>query len=341
MIEVSFSATRRAQTTNSFALVLITFAAVAAVPFTPPFGKWTRLSPDPIVSPKGDKFESAGTFNPSVVKKDGKFVMLYRAQDHNGTSSLGYATSDDGIHFTRRPEPVMVSETPYEKGGGVEDPRLQKVGNTYYLTYTGYNNVDGAAADKKDAQLCLATSTDLIHWQRQGVIIPSFKGKWNVKWTKSGAIVPEKVNGKYWMYYVADAEGKDSQMGVAYSEDLLHWTEALDHPVLASRPGSFDSQVVEPGPPPLITSQGIFLIYNGADDKLVYSTGWVLFDKKDPTKVRARSEGPVFAPEKHWEKVGQVPNVVFVEGMVRDRNRWLFYYGGADKNVGVATAPAL
>jgi hypothetical protein len=126
------------------------------VPFTPPFGKWTRLSPDPIESPHGDNFESAGTFNPSVVKKDGKFVMLYRAQDHGGTSSLGYATSDDGIHFTRRPEPVMVSETPYEKGGGVEDPRLQKIGNTYYLTYTGYNNVDGAAADKKDAQLCLA-----------------------------------------------------------------------------------------------------------------------------------------------------------------------------------------
>jgi predicted GH43/DUF377 family glycosyl hydrolase len=153
--------------------------------------------------------ESAGTFNPSVVKKDGKFVMLYRAQDHKGTSSLGYATSDDGIRFERRAEPVMVSEAPYEKGGGVEDPRLQKIGDTYYLTYTGYNNVDGVAADKKDAQLCLATSADLIHWKRQGIIIPGYKGKWNVKWTKSGAIVPEKINGKYWMYYLADAQGKD------------------------------------------------------------------------------------------------------------------------------------
>jgi predicted GH43/DUF377 family glycosyl hydrolase len=266
--------------------------------------------------------------------------MLYRAQDRKGTSSLGYASSEDGIHFTRRTEPVLASEAPYEKGGGVEDPRLQKIGDTYYLTYTGYNNVDGAAADKKDAQLCLATSTDLLHWARQGVIIPSFRGKWNVKWTKSGAIVPEKIQGKYWMYYLADAKGKDTQMGVAYSEDLLHWTEALDHPVMASRPGSFDSQVVEPGPPPIITKRGIFLIYNGADDKQVYSTGWVLFDKNDPTKIVARSETPVFAPEKEWEKVGQVPNVVFVEGMVRDGNRWLFYYGAADKHIGVAIAPA-
>ena len=133
---------------------------------------------------------------------------------------------------------MLTAEAPYEKGGGVEDPRLQKFGDTYYLTYTGYNNVDGAAADKKDAQLCLATSKDLIHWERRGVIIPGYKGKWNVKWTKSGAMVPEKINGKYWMYYLADAKGKDSQMGVASSDDLLHWTEALDHPVLASRPGT-------------------------------------------------------------------------------------------------------
>jgi predicted GH43/DUF377 family glycosyl hydrolase len=341
MIRIPLSAIRAAKTFALAALIGIAFATVAAVSFSPPFGTWTRLSPDPIVSPQGDRFESAGTFNPSVIKQDGKFVMLYRAQDRNGTSSLGYATSDDGVLFTRHPEPALVSEAPYEKGGGVEDPRLQKIGDIYYLTYTGYNNVDGAAPDKKDAQLCLATSTDLVHWQRQGVIIPSYKGKWNVKWTKSGAIVPEKINGKYWMYYLADAKGRGQQMGVAYSEDLLHWTEALDHPVMASRPGSFDSQVVEPGPPPIITPQGIFLVYNGANDNLLYSTGWVLFDKKDPTKVLARADKPVFAPEKEWEKIGQVPNVVFVEGMVRDGNRWLFYYGGADKYVGVATAPVL
>ncbi|HEV3421959.1 MAG TPA: glycoside hydrolase family 130 protein [Candidatus Acidoferrum sp.] len=335
------SAIRAASVFAIVALIAIALTAVAPVSVSPPFGTWTRLSADPILSPQGDKFESAGTFNPSVVKQDGKFVMLYRAQDRKGTSSLGYATSDDGVQFARRAEPVLVSEAPYEKGGGVEDPRLQKIGGTYYLTYTGYNNVDGAAADKKDAQLCLATSTDLIHWQRQGVIIPSYQGKWNVKWTKSGAIVPEKINGKYWMYYLADAKGKDQQMGVAYSEDLLHWTEDLDHPVMASRAGMFDSQVVEPGPPPIITPQGIFLVYNGADDNLVYSTGWVLFDKKDPTKVLARADKSIFVPEKEWEKVGQVPNVVFVEGMVRDGNRWLFYYGGADKYVGVATAPAL
>jgi beta-1,2-mannosidase len=323
----------------SVTISFLAFALYARTGFTPPFGNWTRLTPQPVLSPQGDGFESAGTFNPSVVKKDGEYVMLYRAQDRQGASSLGYATSRDGIHFTRRATPVMTGEAPYEKGGGVEDPRLQKIGDTYYLTYTGYNNVDGAAADKKDAQLCLATSTDLLHWQRRGIILPAYQGQWNVNWTKSGAIVPEKINGKYWMYYLGDAKNQGSQMGLASSDDLLHWTDVLDHPVLASRPGTFDSKVVEPGPAPILLPEGIFLIYNGADDHLLYSTGWVLFDKKDPTRVLARSQHSIFKPEKEWEKVGQVPNVVFVEGLIRDDQQWLFYYGAADKHVGVATAP--
>lgn len=325
---------------TALSLFLLTIIVViAAEPFSPPFGKWTRLSAEPIISPRGDGFESAGTFNPSVVKYQNKFVMLYRAQDKKGTSSLGYATSDDGVHFTRRAEPVFAASASYEKGGGVEDPRIVRIDDMFYLTYTGYNNVDGAGPDKKDAQLCLATSTDLIHWERKGVILPSYQGKWNVKWTKSGAILAERINGKYWMYFLGDAKGKDTQMGVAYSEDLVHWTEALDHPILSSRPGTFDSQVVEPGPPPILRPEGIFLVYNGADDAQLYSTGWVLFDKNDPTKVLARADHPIFSPLREWEKVGQVPNVVFVEGLVREKNRWLFYYGGADKHVGVASAP--
>src|ERR1700722_17964358 len=245
-----------AHSATACALLVIALAAAATVLFAPPFGRWTRAGSDPVLSPKGDAFESAGTFNPAVVKKDRQFVMLYRAQDRKGTSSLGYASSEDGIHFTRRTEPVMASEAPYEKGGGVEDPRLQKIGETYYLTYTGYNNVDGAAADHKDAQLCLATSKDLIHWDRKGVVMPSYKGKWNVKWTKSGAIVPEKINGKYWMYFLGTTADNRDQAGLAFSIDLHHWTEATKTPVLPGRSGKFDSRVAEPGPPPIVTQDG-------------------------------------------------------------------------------------
>jgi len=321
--------------------LLVVCAALAAHPahkYKPPVGTWARVMGNPVISPRGEGFESAGTFNPAVIKENGEYIMLYRAQDEHGSSSLGFATSHDGVHFDRRSEPVMVATESYEKGGGVEDPRLVKIGNLYYLTYTGYNNVDGIGPKHQDAQLCLATSPDLVHWKRLGVIMPAYRGRWNVGWTKSGAILPGKINGKYWMYYLGDAAKQGSQMGIAFSTDLVHWTDALDRPVLSSRPGMFDSQVVEPGPPPVITPQGILLFYNGADDNLVYRTGWVLFDKKDPARVLARSDEPLFTPVEEWEKVGQVPNVVFVEGLVREGNRWLFYYGGADKYVGVATA---
>jgi predicted GH43/DUF377 family glycosyl hydrolase len=313
------------------AIVSVTILLAAGVShYQPPFGPWDRLRDKPILSPGGDGFEAAGVFNPAVVKDGERLVMLYRAQDRSGTSRLGYATSDDGVEFTRRSEAVFWPQADYEKDGGVEDPRLVKIGGTFYLTYTGYN--------KRDAQLCLATSKDLIHWERQGVILPAYKGNWNAGWTKSGAMVTEKIDGKYWMYYLGTKPDKTDQMGLASSPDLLHWSDATTEPVLARRPGQFDSRVVEPGPPPVVTKDGILLIYNGADDKLVYRVGWALFDKKDPRKVLARSDTPIFEPEQEWEKVGQVPNVVFVEGLVREGKRWRFYYGGADKYVGVAEA---
>jgi len=292
---------------------------------------WTRLSRDPIISPQGNAWEATGTFNPAVVVYHGKFVMLYRAQDKSGTSRLGYAESSDGIHFSRLPQPVLSPEADYEKDGGVEDPRLVKFGDTYYLTYTGYN--------RKDAQLCLATSKDLLHWQRRGVILPAYKGHWNVGWTKSGAIVPEKINGRYWMYFLGTSADKTDQMGLASSTDLINWTEATDSPVLPRRPGQFDSRVVEPGPSPIVTKDGIVMVYNAADNKLVYRTAIAVFDRRDPRRLLWRSGQPVFLPEEDWEKIGQVPNVVFVEGMARVGNNYYFYYGAADKYIGVAKVP--
>ncbi len=294
-----------------------------------------RVSDQPLLR-NGPEWASAGIFNPAAIKIAKNTVLLFRAQDRNHTSRIGYAESPDGIHFTIRPEPVLSPETPYEQGGGLEDPRLIKINDTYYLTYTGYN--------LHDAQLCLATSTDLVHWSRKGVILPAYKGTWNTQWTKSGAIVGQKISGKWWMYYLgtrtdADGEARD-YMGLASSPDLLHWSDATAQPVLDRRPGSFDSRVMEPGPPPFITERGILLLYNGADDHLVYRTGWVLFDRRDPRHIIARAEQPFMSPALPWEKVGNVPNVIFLEGAVLQSTteshglQILGYYGAADKRIG-------
>src|SRR5438552_13693995 len=169
--EAASSPSRLCEEKSLFALSsLILIASVWTLAFAAstadlPFGPWPRAANEPILSPQGTTWESAGTFNPAVVLHNGKFVMLYRAQGASGTSRLGYAESTDGLHFTRRPEPVLSPEAPYEKDGGVEDPRLQKFGDTWYLTSTGYN--------KKDAQLCLAPSRDLIHRDLKGALLPA------------------------------------------------------------------------------------------------------------------------------------------------------------------------
>ncbi|HYW53608.1 MAG TPA: glycoside hydrolase family 130 protein [Dongiaceae bacterium] len=314
----------------ALALPLSGAQTARAEPVRSPFTPWQRVSAEPLLTPRGDGFEAAGVFNPAVVEHRGATIMLYRAQDAAGVSRIGYASSSDGVRFTRRAAPVLSPQTYYETDG-VEDPRVVRAGDVYYMTYTGYSSAIHAA------QLCLATSTDLVHWDRKGIVLPAGRGRWNAGWTKSGAILPERVHGKYWMYYMGE-RGSDppAQMGIAVSDDLVHWTDALDRPVMETRAGAFDARVVEPGPPPVMTDAGILLVYNGASDFLIYSTGWALFDKNDPAKLVARSDTPIFAAFEPWERTGQVPYVVFVEGLVRDGDVWTFYYGGADKTIGAA-----
>jgi len=313
-------------------LFLVLFAALLP---TPPavMIHAARLSDQPVLSPAAPPWMAAGTFNPAAAVVNGKTILLFRARDPHGTSRIGYAESVDGLRFMVDARPVLEPAAPYERGGGVEDPRVVSIGTIYYLTYTGYN--------LHDAQLCLATSTDMRNWSRRGVILPAYKGAWTTGWTKSGALVPERINGKWWMYYLGtrrDSDGKDRDyMGLASSDDLLRWSDATKQPVLDRRPGAFDDRVMEPGPPPLMTSAGILLLYNGADDKLVYGPGWILFDKADPRRVVARCEKPFMLPSLPWERVGTVPNVIFLEGVTArsgDPLELTGYYGGADRYVG-------
>jgi predicted GH43/DUF377 family glycosyl hydrolase len=313
------------------------FALFAALMASPPAVTVTvsaeRVSDRPVLRPAAPPWMEAGAFNPAAINVGGKTVLLFRARGPRGVSSIGYAESADGLHFKIDPRPVLEPTAPYERGGGVEDPRVLRIGTIYYMTYTGYN--------LHDAQLCLATSQDLRHWRRRGVILPAHKGAWVTGWTKSGAIVPERADGKWWMYYLGtrhDADGKDRDyMGLASSDDLLHWSDATKQPVLERRPGAFDERVMEPGPPPLVTDGGILLLYNGANDTLVYGPGWILFDKADPRHVLARSDKPFILPSLVWERVGTVPNVIFLEGATArtgDALDLTGYYGAADQYTG-------
>jgi predicted GH43/DUF377 family glycosyl hydrolase len=302
-------------------------------------------------------WEAMHTFNPAAIVKDGKVYVLYRAEDDNGsgiggyTSRLGLASSDDGIHFTQGPTPVFYPDNDAEKEhewmGGCEDPRcVETEDGTYVLFYTQYHRITG---DKRHTNLGMATSKDLVHWTKtgpvqgtdeKGMMVTPSKSASLVCSVVNGRVIATKINGKYWLYY---GEGV---IRLLSSENLHDWTP-VPHFAMTQRKGFYDSGLAECGPPALLTSHGIVLLYNGknADDpdlkKGVYADGQVLFDAQDPTKLISRTDQPFFKPELPWEATGQyAAGTTFIEGLVLFHDKWFLYYGCADTFVGVAIADA-
>ncbi len=299
-----------------------------------PLGPFTPYEGNPILRPQGDTWESGSVYNPAAVVKDDQVVLLYRAHADDIVSHVGLATSDDGIRFERHPDPVISPTEDYEQFG-CEDPRVTEIDGTYYLTYSAW--------DRKSAQLCLATSTDLFNWTKYGPMFPDFNTflpaghGTDAPWSKAGGILSVPINGRYLMYF---GEGA---IWYAWSDDLIHWTPGSnDEPIMTpTPPGTFGSFLVEVGPQPIITNNGmILLIHNAAvkyDDGTVrYTSGQLLFSPNDPTKVLAQMNGPWLEPQTHEDKHGLVSNVTFVEGLVYFRDSWFAYYGQSDSTLGVA-----
>ncbi len=325
---------------------------------------------NPVISPKANtvftdpmtgkqiNWESNDAFNPAATIKNGKIVVLYRAEDKSGigigerTSRLGYAESSDGITMNRRTEPVMYpgndSQKEFEWPGGCEDPRVAVTDKGLYVVfYTQWN--------KKTPRLGVATSKDLITWTKHGPIFrQAYNGKFFNIASKSASILTKlengkqvvaKINGKYWMYW------GEAGVFAATSTDLVNWQPLVNdkgelRALISPRKGYFDSDLTECGPPAIITSKGILLLYNGKNNPTngdsrfqgnSYCGGQVLFDLHDPTKAIERLDAPFFRPMEPFEKSGQYINgTVFMEGLVYFKKKWFLYYGCADSRVSVA-----
>ncbi len=317
-------------------------------------------------------WEEKDVFNPATVVKGDTLFLLYRAEDvlgkYNGTSRIGLAFSLDGYHFEKLPKPVLYPDhdafEKYEWEGGCEDPRVvEDEKGVYYMTYTAY--------DGDKARLFVATSKDLRHWTKHGSVFTKAGNQFVDMWSKSGSIlcrehngkmIAKKVNGKYWMYW------GESNIYMAISDNLVDWTPMLEtNPakmeldemrgydvafqiLFSTRPGKFDSELVEPGPPALLTEQGFIFIYNSknspeyGDENLAdgaYAAGQIITDKDDPTKVLYRTSDYFITPDQPFEITGQVNNVCFVEGLARFKDKWWLYYGTADSKIAVAESETI
>ena len=312
-------------------------------------------------------WEAKDVFNPTAVVKDGKVFMLYRAEDYEGkykgTSRIGLAYSPDGLNFIRNSTPVLYpnndSFNDWEWEGGVEDPRIvEDEDKTYYMTYNAWNGIPGG-------HLSLATSKDLLHWTKRG-IMANINGETNSGGGyKAGSIVcrregdrliATRINGKYWMYWGVGT------LRLATSDNLIHWervqdADGNDMEVLKPRRSeefkNIDNLAVEGGAIALLTGDGIVVMYNGIYNPLPeeervptkagprFGNGWcgaqALFDKNDPAKLIDRATEPSIKPDRPYELRGQIPNVTFVEGMIYFQDKWFVYYGTADSFIAVAT----
>lgn len=332
-------------------------------PFHRPKGANPVISPQPTefycpMRKQQVKWEESDTFNPAATVKDGKIVVLYRAEDNSAqgigkrTSRIGYAESKDGIEMKRLGNPVLFPAEDKFKDqdwpGGCEDPRVAMTEDgLYVMLYTSWN--------RKKARLAVATSRDLKNWTKHGLAFDkAYNGRFNNLFCKSGSIltklkgnqlVIDKVNGKYLMYWGEYA------VYAATSDNLIDWYPVLDEKnelmkIIQPRKGHFDSLLTECGPPAIRTKHGIVLMYNGKNSGKTgdadypanaYCAGQLLLDGDNPYKVLDRLDKPFFAPEAPFEKNGQYKDgTVFIEGLAYHKKKLYLYYGCADSRVAVA-----
>jgi len=291
------------------------------------------LLPDPV-----SDWECYNVFNPSVIYHNGLFHMHYRAQGLDWISRIGYAVSEDGVHWNRMRRPVL-EPVDGADSRGVEDPRVTEIDGVFYMTYTAYGRTYTAYGrefqdlgfGKPDRSILpilpmIARSRNLIAWERLGSIA---RGEDN----KDHVLFPRRTGGRYAAFH-----RRRPGVWLAYSDDLLTWREKDMTTIFDPRPDNvWDSQKVGANGAPIETEHGWLMLYHGTDEDNVYRFGVCLLDLDDPRQVLCRPRAPIFWPQELWELRGDVPNVVFscanpvVSGTV------YVYYGGGDHVIGLAT----
>ncbi len=316
-----------------------------------------KVKNEGIILEKTDlEFENKGVFNPACIHVNGITHMFYRAINHNHISSIGYCQLKNNKVIKRLNEPVLYPEYDYEKKG-IEDPRITFLDGIYYLFYTVY--------DGKNALISYATSRDLIHFTKQGLISPKIsyeeaanifrKSNVNESYTmfakfykknagndillfeKDASLFPKKFNGKFaFLHRVLPG------IQIAYCNKFSELTENrwrdyfknLGDNIVLDPLFDFESANIGGGCPPIETKDGWLIIYHAVEDNPVgkiYHASAALLDLKNPLKVLGRLKEPLFSPTTSWEKIGVVNNVVFPTGAVVRDKRLYIYYGAADK----------
>jgi len=310
-------------------------------------------------------FENEGVLNPAVYQDGDSVHMFYRAVHQGNHSTIGYCLFDGPLKLIKRhEEPLLSPEFDYDSHG-VEDPRMVKIDDTFYLSYSGYDGVN--------AMGCLATSQDMKTFERHGIIVPKFTfqefkrlaecrgplndkyaryahdhllerdGKKVLLWDKNVIFFPRRINGKLTFLHRIRPDIQlvmVENLNELNDEFWVHYFLNFESHILLKPHCDHEISYIGGGCPPIETKEGWLVIYHGVHDSTqgyVYSACAALLDLEDPMKVIGRLPYALLSPEKKWETVGYVNNVVFPTGTSLFGNTLYIYYGAADEQIACAS----
>lgn len=307
-------------------------------------------------------FENEGVLNPATIKEGNYVHLFYRAVSKGNYSSIGYCKLNGPLTIEERSDtPVIFPQFEYETHG-VEDPRIVKIEDLYYLTYTAYDGVNALGA--------LATSTDLKTFEKHGIIVPQItydefshlakskgiinekylryneherikekQGKKILIWDKNVIFFPRKIDGK--LHFLHRVRPDIQIVCINNLQDLTiefwqkYFLHLNDYIVLTPK-HKHEVSYIGGGCPPIETEHGWLLIYHGVHDTIkgyVYSACVALLDLNNPQKEIARLPYALFSPDHIWELIGEVNNVCFPTGTALFGDTLYIYYGAADEQI--------
>ena len=254
--------------------------------------------------------------DPDLIANDAR-VIKYRGLDYLTTlSHLRLLCSDDGIHFYEPENTEAIMGEGILEQFGIEDCRVSKIGDTYYLTYT--------AVSENGVGVGLRTTKDWKNFVTKGMILPPHN--------KDCAIFEELINGKYYaLHRPSSPQIGGNYIWLAESYDSIHWGN--HQCIVKTRHGLWDSARVGAGTAPIRTEKGWLEIYHGANSEHKYCLGAFLMDLENPSNIIARSVEPIMMPQENYELSGFFGYVVFTNGHVVNGDQLTIYYGAADEFV--------
>jgi predicted GH43/DUF377 family glycosyl hydrolase len=284
-----------------------------------------RYDKNPILTKEDVPFKVNSIFNPGAIKIKDKYLLVCRAEMPNGRSCFVNAWSEDGFNFKVDSMPCLTPENHKEYfkyvEWGIEDARVVQIENKFYLTYTGYSRF-----------MPLVMLAETEDFKKFNIIGPISEPS-----NKDCTLFPEKINGYYWKVDRPSAEYR-RDMWISRSKDLIHWGgyELLTEPVY----GTWETDKIGVSTPPVKTKEGWLVLYHGVRGfgiSSLYKVGVMLLDLEKPWIIKGRCMEPILSPEMDYERVGDVGNVVFTNGWIRENDAVKIYYSGADTNICVAT----